>query len=199
MYLWRAIDAEGEVLKVLIRRKRDTRAAPSHAQAPEKAGVRTDGNRHGSPAVLRCRVPRTRSLAAAKASGRTTGRRAPTFRPGDDSGGCRAFDRRAPPSAPGPLTPLSTTLSTSADIWSAPRSTDACAARPSSCGAAPPASRCDRLLSHDCPPTTRQNPVHSSGDEDDVSGLQRVDVRLELVREPCRASGRDSTCSGSLK
>lgn len=41
--------------------------------------------------------------------------------------------------------------------------------------------------------------VHSSGDEDDVSRLQRVDVRLELVREPCRASGRGSTCSGSLK
>jgi len=44
MYLLRAVDADGEVLEVLIQRKREhSRRGPSHAQAPETAGVRADG------------------------------------------------------------------------------------------------------------------------------------------------------------
>jgi transposase-like protein len=37
MYLWRAVDHEGEVLDMLIQRRRDTRAAAADAQAAQEA------------------------------------------------------------------------------------------------------------------------------------------------------------------
>src|SRR5947199_831200 len=47
MYLWRAVDHEGEVLDVLVQRRRDKRAAVKHAQADAKAGLRAKKGGHG--------------------------------------------------------------------------------------------------------------------------------------------------------
>jgi putative transposase len=47
MYLWRAVDHEGEILDVLVQRRRDKRAAPeAHAQAAAKAGLRDEDSGH---------------------------------------------------------------------------------------------------------------------------------------------------------
>ena len=43
MYLWRAVDHEGEVLDMLVQRRRDTRAALRLiAQAAQEARLRTE-------------------------------------------------------------------------------------------------------------------------------------------------------------
>jgi putative transposase len=41
VYLWRAVDAEGEILDVLVQSKRDQHAAPNHAQAVEEIRFRS--------------------------------------------------------------------------------------------------------------------------------------------------------------
>src|SRR5215203_1970545 len=48
MYLWRAVDAEGEVLDVLVQARRDNRRRQeADAQAPEEAWDRSDRVGHG--------------------------------------------------------------------------------------------------------------------------------------------------------
>jgi transposase-like protein len=43
MYLWRAVDHEGEVLDMLVQRRRDKRAALlAHAQAPQETGLHAE-------------------------------------------------------------------------------------------------------------------------------------------------------------
>jgi putative transposase len=103
MYLWRAIDAEGEVLEVLIQRKCDTRAGARllrkflKKQGLAPTEIVTDRLRSYGAAF------RALGVSAQHIQGKRKNNRAEN----------------------------STTLSTSADIWSAPRPTDASAARPS--------------------------------------------------------------------
>ena len=41
MYLWRAVDSEGEVLDLLVQSKRDSRGPAAHAQAVQETGLCT--------------------------------------------------------------------------------------------------------------------------------------------------------------
>src|SRR5215210_4740353 len=52
MYLWRAVDAEGEVLDVLLQAKRDTKAARKLMQAAEAAGHGSGRVGHGQEPCL---------------------------------------------------------------------------------------------------------------------------------------------------
>src|SRR5689334_1607642 len=73
MYLWRAVDNEGEVLDMLVERRRDTRAAD--AQASQKARVRaeTAGDRQAAPLCLRVPVLTTELPARTGASEQQSG------------------------------------------------------------------------------------------------------------------------------
>jgi hypothetical protein len=58
MYLWRAVDHEGEVLDILVQRRRHTRGgAATDAQAAEEARLRAQIAGHRQAALLRLRVP----------------------------------------------------------------------------------------------------------------------------------------------
>ena len=113
MYLWRAVDSEGEVLDMLVQSRRDKAAAlrlmrkllKNQGVAPTE--LVTDGcapmaRRPGNSAS----APST-----SRASGRTTGRKARMSRSGCASGRCRASARPAPRNVSSPLTPPSPTPS----------------------------------------------------------------------------------------
>src|SRR5215469_5176512 len=53
MYLWRAVDDEGEVLDMLVQRRRDTVGAAADAQAAQEARLRAKTSRHRQVALLR--------------------------------------------------------------------------------------------------------------------------------------------------
>ena len=58
MYLWRAVDHEGEVLDMLVQRRRDSRAALRLIRKLlKKQGFRTENAGHRQVALLRLRVP----------------------------------------------------------------------------------------------------------------------------------------------
>jgi transposase-like protein len=56
MYLWRAVDHEGEVLDMLVQRRRDTRAALRLMQAAQEARVRAEVAGDRQAALLRLGV-----------------------------------------------------------------------------------------------------------------------------------------------
>src|SRR5438874_4640923 len=55
MYLWRAVDHEGEVLDVLVQRRRDKHAAPADAQAAQETGLRAEITDDRQAGLLRLR------------------------------------------------------------------------------------------------------------------------------------------------
>ena len=55
VYLWRAVDAEGEVLDVLVQSRRNKRRAEPHAQAAEEVWICPRQAGHGRSEVLCCR------------------------------------------------------------------------------------------------------------------------------------------------
>ena len=57
MYLWRAVDHEGEVLDMLVQRRRDTGGVAADAQAAQEAGLRTQIAGHRQAALLRLCIP----------------------------------------------------------------------------------------------------------------------------------------------
>jgi putative transposase len=57
MYLWRAVDHEGEVLDMLVQRRRDSRGAAADAQAAQEARLRAQIAGHRQAALLRRGVP----------------------------------------------------------------------------------------------------------------------------------------------
>ena len=61
MYLWRAVDSEGEVLDMLVQSRRDKRAAAADAQAAEEPGRGTEGARDRPAAGLWRGGPRARA------------------------------------------------------------------------------------------------------------------------------------------
>jgi transposase-like protein len=125
MYLWRAVDGEGEILDVLVQPRRDKAAAlrlmrrllRRRGAAPEV--LVTDGL--GSYAA----AARELGLTAAhvRAGPRTTAPRARTCRSGSGSAGCRASEGRVPPSASSPCTPPSPTRFPPSATSSRPRAT----------------------------------------------------------------------------
>ena len=100
MYLWRAVDSEGEVLDMLVQSRRDKAAAlrlmrkllKSQGMAPTE--LITDRLR---PTALR---PENWAFAPSTSmpSARTIGWKAPTSRSGCESGGCKASDLQVRPS-----------------------------------------------------------------------------------------------------
>ena len=60
MYLWRAVDHEGEVLDMLVQRRRDTQAALRlMRKLLKKTGVRTEAAGHRQAGLLRLGFPAT--------------------------------------------------------------------------------------------------------------------------------------------
>ena len=94
VYLWRAVDLEGEVLESYVTKKRDKSAALTfikkalkrHGKADK---IVTDGL---NPIRRRC-VNWAMKSVARSAGTSTTGRRIPTCHSGDESERCCGFDR----------------------------------------------------------------------------------------------------------
>ena len=57
LYLWRAVDNEGEVLDMLVQRRRDTRSALRLMRKLLKKQGFVPNSRHRQAALLRRRVP----------------------------------------------------------------------------------------------------------------------------------------------
>ena len=77
MYLWRAVDDEGEVLEVLIQRRRNKAARPqAHPQAAQEARLRSDPDRCRA-GQLGCRTATLAAVAAGSAQ--QAGKRAPAI------------------------------------------------------------------------------------------------------------------------
>jgi transposase-like protein len=88
MHLWRAVDDEGEVLDVLVQRRRD---------------------KHAARKLMR-ELLRKQGFAPTDTT--TDGLRFRTSRCGGENGRCSGSSRPAPPSASSPCTPSFTTPST---------------------------------------------------------------------------------------
>jgi transposase-like protein len=120
MYLWRAVDHEGEVLDMLVQRRRDSRAAlrlmrkllRKQGFAPKL--LVTDKLRSYACAFRRLRLncPHDQGLR------KTIEPKTRIRRSDDESANCNGLSRLAPPSAFSAYTPPSTTLSTSNAISS---------------------------------------------------------------------------------
>jgi len=121
MFLWRDVDDEGEVLDVVVQRRRDTDAALKlirrvlRNQPVEPEKIVTDGLASYQAAFGQLGL---RHLLPAGCE-RTIERRTPTCRYAGESGSNSCSSPRLQPSASSPLTPQSTTPSTRNDISSA--------------------------------------------------------------------------------
>jgi hypothetical protein len=118
MFLWRAVDVEGEVLDVLVQKRQQARGAEAAAEAAEEPGDSSRDDHDGQAGAPR---PATLAWPAAidpAACAKTTGRKTPTWRSDDESGSSRSSSPRAQPSASFPVMPPSTTPSVSSPISS---------------------------------------------------------------------------------
>jgi hypothetical protein len=114
-YLWRTVDAEGEILDVLVQSKRDQHAAlklmrkhlKKYGFVPIDCSPTTCGRMAPPPAILGWRS--TMSVVG----GRTIERRTRISQPGDESARCRASRAEDQPNDFSPLMQPSTTPSTS--------------------------------------------------------------------------------------
>jgi transposase-like protein len=123
MYFWRAVDDGGEVLEILVQRRRDKCAAVKlmrkllRKQGVAPKTVTTDKLRSYSAAFQHLGLPATMS----RECDRTIGPRTHIRWCDDGSASCSASNHRAPPSASSVCTPLSTTHSTFSGILSLAR------------------------------------------------------------------------------
>ena len=123
MYLWRAVDHEGEVLDLLVQRRRDCRAALRlmrkllKKQGFAAKSLVTDKLRSYASAFRRLRLNCRMSRGCAK----TIEPKTRIKRSDDESANCSGLSRLAPPSVFSACTPPSTTLSTSNAISSRAR------------------------------------------------------------------------------
>ena len=109
-WLWRAVDDEGEVLDLLVQRRRDTKAAVKLMRkllrkqgfAPEMLVTDKLRSYGAAKTQLACR------LATSKACGRTTGPRIRICRCDDASGRCSVLNRPGQRNASCPFKPPST-------------------------------------------------------------------------------------------
>ncbi len=117
-WLWRAVDHEGEILDMLVQRRRDTKAAlrlmrkliRKQGFAPEVMVTDTSSRRTAALAG-----PSAFAAAMSRVCGPTIGPRTRISRSGDASARCSASRPRAPPSASCPCTPPYQTPSTFSD------------------------------------------------------------------------------------
>jgi transposase-like protein len=115
VYLWRAVDAEGEVLDVLVQSKRNKHAAlkltrkllKKYAFAPKRLVTDDCGHTPQRPAIS------ASSTCMSAAGGGTIGLRIRISRPDGGSARCSASRARAPRRDSSQPTPPCTTLSTS--------------------------------------------------------------------------------------
>ena len=143
VYLWRAVDAEGEVLDVLVQSKRDKRAALKLMRkllkklncVPDKL-VTDDLRSYGAA----CRD--LKSLISMNVDGgETTERRIRTSQPDDESARCKGSKVRGQPSDFSPFMRPPTTPSTSSAISPPPERTEPFELRPCRPGARSPPRR----------------------------------------------------------
>jgi putative transposase len=67
LYVWRAVDSEGEVLDILVQPRRDRKAgAQADAKTPEEAGRRSSHRRDRQARILQLCAARTWCCAAAR-------------------------------------------------------------------------------------------------------------------------------------
>src|SRR5947207_15851604 len=66
LYVWRAVDSEGEVLDILVRAARPQGGAQAHAKTPEEAGRHSSYHRYRQARILQLCAARTRCCAAAR-------------------------------------------------------------------------------------------------------------------------------------
>jgi transposase-like protein len=101
MYVWRAVESEGEVLDILVQSRREKQAAlwllrkllRKQGMAPEALVIA------GWGPMARRRASWVSVPSTSRASERTIERRARMFRPDDENGRCRDFDRQDRPNA----------------------------------------------------------------------------------------------------
>jgi hypothetical protein len=119
MYMWRAVDSEGEVLDVLVQRRRDKAAALKLLRKLLKPqGFAPTVIVLTSSDLTARRCSRSDSLGGTiKVCVQTTGQKIRTGRSGEESARCRASNRSARPSASSLSTPPFATSSTSSDIY----------------------------------------------------------------------------------
>src|SRR5215472_5221727 len=147
MYLWRAVDHEGEVLDMLVQRRRDTRAAlrlmrkllKKQGFAPK--WLVTDKLRSYASAFRRLRLTCLHEQGIRKNNRPKTHIRWCD----DESTKCSASSRRAPPSGFSACTPPSTTPSTFNAILSRARRSGFSESRPRNCGGML-LPQCDRVF-----------------------------------------------------
>ena len=119
MYMWRAVDSEGEVLDMLVQPRRDKAAALKllrkllKRQGFAPAVIVTDKLRSYGAALPLVDSPAGTTRVCAP----TTGPKTHISQYDEESARCRASSRRARPSASSPSTPPFTTSSTSSDIY----------------------------------------------------------------------------------
>ena len=114
VYLWRAVDHEGEVLDILVQRGRDKAAALKLMRKllKSRASHRPSSSRTGCDRMQRRSRSFVRRRTATKASGRTTGRKFRTSRSADASERCSGSSQQDLLSASSsPRMPPSTTRS----------------------------------------------------------------------------------------
>ena len=102
MYLWRAVDHEGEVLDMLVQRRRDTRAALRlMRKLLKKPGISAEVAGHRQAAILRVGVPAIRAELPSRTggSGATIEPRTLISRCDGESARCSDSSRLAPRSA----------------------------------------------------------------------------------------------------
>lgn len=100
MWLWRAGDDEGEVLDVLVQKRRNKHAAPKLLRKLLRAqGVHPETSRRTSYSYTarRSGISAWPRPTAPVECVRTTGLRTPTWRSADGNGGHRSSSRRPPP------------------------------------------------------------------------------------------------------
>ncbi len=148
MYLWRAIDREGEVFDVLVQTRRDKRSAlKSMRRLLNKHGSHRERSSPTNGGPMRQRfVIWVSTPGITRRSGRITGSKDRMCGSDGESGRCKGFDLPGPPSAFFRSMPLSTTISQRADISSQPPNIATVVIKRSRYGAPLPAPLPDGML-----------------------------------------------------
>jgi transposase-like protein len=66
LYVWRAVDSEGEVLDILVQPRRDHKGTQADAETSEEAGHHSSRRRDRQAPILRLRAARTWCCAASR-------------------------------------------------------------------------------------------------------------------------------------
>ena len=148
MYLWRAIDQNGEALDILVQARRDKRAALKLMRKLLKSMIlhhELSSPINGGPMQQRF-VIWASTPGITKQNGRTIALKDRTFAFADENERCKAFDLPAQPNISFQFMPPSTAISQRANISSQPPNTDTVVIKLSRHGAPPPTLLPDSLF-----------------------------------------------------